>query len=136
MNYFDFFDKFMLLIGMLRRGYTGTPDELAERLSISRSAVYRMIDELNARGAEIKYSRSRCTFYYSSDMLVEFHFNITSLSEIKDPNEMKSISGGCSFSDDLARPVERSNEICTVETSSYNDMHLQKKHIFFLPCQI
>lgn len=94
MNYFDFFDKLMVLIEMLRRGYTGTPDELAEHLNISRSALYRIIDELNTRGVEIKYSRSRCTFYYNNDMLIDFQFNIKSLSEIDD-SDLKNISGGC-----------------------------------------
>ncbi|MCL1973714.1 MAG: HTH domain-containing protein [Bacteroidetes bacterium] len=79
MSHFDFLEKLSVLNKLICRGYTGTPKELAQRLSISRSTLYEIIDELNSRGAEIKYSRNRNTFYYNNDLLIDVHFAIKSL---------------------------------------------------------
>jgi len=43
---------------------TGTPKELAQRLGISRSSLYILIDELNGLNLTIIYSRKLETFYY------------------------------------------------------------------------
>jgi len=43
---------------------TGTPKELAQRLGISRSSLYILIDELNGLNLTISYSRKLETFYY------------------------------------------------------------------------
>jgi predicted DNA-binding transcriptional regulator YafY len=98
MNHFDFLEKLSILNKLIRREHTGTPDELAERLSISRSLLYEIIDELNARGVDIKYSRTNCTFYYNNDVFLDVHFSIKSLTDIDDPEELKNISGGCKIS--------------------------------------
>ena len=97
MNHIEFLEKLVVLEKLIRKERTGTPDELAERLSISRSTVYEIIDELNLRGIEIKYSRSRCTFYYKNDIFLDIHFSIKDLTNIDDLEELKNISGGCNF---------------------------------------
>lgn len=43
---------------------TGTPKELAQRLGISRSNLYILIEELNGLNLTIIYSRKLETFYY------------------------------------------------------------------------
>jgi len=78
-----------MLEKLVRQRRTGTPDELARRLSISRSALYDIIDELRADGVEIKYCRTRCSFYYNGNAFLNIHFSIT---EATDPEEMKNIS--------------------------------------------
>jgi excisionase family DNA binding protein len=103
MNHLEFLEKLIILEQLIRREHTGTPDELAERLHISRSTVYEIIEELNMRGVEIKYSRRKCTFYYKNDAFLEVRFNIKSLTEIEDIDELKNISGGCKLF--LFRPI-------------------------------
>ena len=76
---------------LVRQRCTGTPNELAERLSISRTMLYELIDELKTYGIEIKYCRTRCSFYYNSNVLLNIHFSVT---EIDDPEELRNISGG------------------------------------------
>ena len=97
MNHIEFLEKLAVLNKLIAQGHTGTPEELAERLRISRSTLYEIIDELKLRGIDVKYSRSRCTFYYNNDVLVDIQISIKSLKEIDDPDELKDISGGCNI---------------------------------------
>jgi len=49
---------------MVQRNATGTPDECARHLGVSRTTLYELIDELRLRGAPIAYSKSARTYYY------------------------------------------------------------------------
>lgn len=51
---------------------TGTPDELAFRLGISRRSVYDYINTMKEMGAPIRYDHYRCSYYYTE----EGHFRI------------------------------------------------------------
>ena len=73
---------------------TGTPDEFAERLGISRSTLYDIRDELRSRGVDMRYSRANSTFYYKNSVLLEVRLTIKCL-EAMDDDEAKKISGGC-----------------------------------------
>ena len=53
---------------------TGSPDELAHKLHISKRHLYNVLDELRARGTKIDYSRSSYTFYYTNSF--ELHLNL------------------------------------------------------------
>jgi len=55
----------------IKQENTGTPIELAEKLKISRSHLYRLLDDLKDYGAEIKYCRKKNTFRY----IKPFNFN-------------------------------------------------------------
>ncbi|HFA49584.1 MAG TPA: helix-turn-helix domain-containing protein [Bacteroidetes bacterium] len=57
---------------LIKRKATGTPDELAKRLSISRSALYNYIEVLRDLGAQITYCRSRQTFHYYEEFELSF----------------------------------------------------------------
>lgn len=46
---------------------TGSPDELAERLQISRRTLYNIIDELKEIGVTVKYCRQQRTFSYEGN---------------------------------------------------------------------
>lgn len=53
---------------------TGSPDELAQKLHISKRHLYNVLDELRALGAKIDYSRSDYTFHYTNSF--ELHLNL------------------------------------------------------------
>ena len=97
MNHIEFLEKLAILTELISQKRTGTPEEVAERLHISRSALYLIIEELKSRGIDVKYSRSRCTFYYNNDVLIDIQISIKSLKEIDDPDELKDITGGCNI---------------------------------------
>lgn len=49
---------------LVSRQKTGTPEEFASQLGVSRTSLYEMIDELRSRGVPIAYSKSAKTFFY------------------------------------------------------------------------
>ena len=59
---------------LIRIKGTGHPQQLAERLGISRRSVYNYIEFLKERGAPVAYSRSRTSFYYKEDGYFSFRF--------------------------------------------------------------
>ena len=91
MTKFENLESLILMEKLIRQRRTGTPNELARRLCISRSALYDIIDELKMRGVEIKYCRTCGSFCYNGDAFLDIRFAIT---EINDREEMKNISGG------------------------------------------
>ncbi|MCL2415134.1 MAG: helix-turn-helix domain-containing protein [Bacteroidales bacterium] len=82
---------------LIRQKCTGTPDELARRLSVSRGTVYNIIDELNSHGVEIKFCRSSNSFHYNGDTIIDVSFRIRSVDGITEMSQedMKNTSGGC-----------------------------------------
>ena len=54
---------------------TGAPDELAQRLGVSRSTVYEFIESMKNLGAEIEYCRSKRTFVYTEKMFLMMRYS-------------------------------------------------------------
>lgn len=55
---------------------TGTPEEFAKKLNISRSQLYNLIDKLKEYDAPIKYSRKTNGFYYSMPFNLELKYSL------------------------------------------------------------
>ena len=49
---------------LIRLKATGTPDEFAAKLGISRASVFRVIEHLRGTGKVIKYCKYRRGYYY------------------------------------------------------------------------
>ncbi len=58
--------------GLIRRKATGRPEEFAARLNLTRSALYRRLDDLKSVGAPIKYCRNSKSFYYDEPFRLPF----------------------------------------------------------------
>ncbi len=52
------FLKMLRLIKYLEDDYSGTAEELAAEINVSRRTLFRYLDELRDSGAEIEYSKS------------------------------------------------------------------------------
>lgn len=52
---------------LIRIKGTGTADQLAEKLGISRKSVYNLINEMKERGAPIKFDQFRGSYYYDEE---------------------------------------------------------------------
>ncbi len=50
---------------LIKIGSTGTPKEFAERLNLSVSQLYYILDDLKIKGFPIKYSRSLQSYEYN-----------------------------------------------------------------------
>lgn len=75
---------------LIRMCNTGSPDELAHKLHISKRHHYNVLDDLRALGAKIDYSRSGYTFYYTNSF--ELHLDLQ--VEYLDDNDKKCIFTG------------------------------------------
>lgn len=63
----DFLEQLRLLRrlhDLIQRKATGSTNELADKLKISRASLYRKIEILKEFGAPIKYDHHRSCYYY------------------------------------------------------------------------
>lgn len=75
---------------LIKNESTGTPDELAKTLGISRRQLYAEIDYLRDLGVEICYSRSGRTFRYCNGNEIEISFGINIITK----KVARNINGG------------------------------------------
>ena len=69
------------LDGLIRRKATGNANELADKLGISRSTVFALLECMKCMGAEIAFSDIRRTYYYTEDK--ELAIGFVSVNELK-----------------------------------------------------
>lgn len=69
---------------------TGTPGELACKMSISKRMVYNLIDQLKNFEASICYCRKTKTYYYSKDFQLKVSISVSVISN----NELTEIFAG------------------------------------------
>lgn len=72
---------------LIRMKATGTPENLAKRLNISRSTLYNIIDFIKNQGVEIRYCSNRQSFYYEKDVHFYFGFSF-------DKVQLRGVVGG------------------------------------------
>jgi biotin operon repressor len=75
---------------LVSRQKTGTPEEFARQLGVSRTSLYELIDELRSRGVPIAYSKSAKTFFYRQPYNIDVTCSLRPLTY----NEEKESSGG------------------------------------------
>ena len=70
---------------LIKHRRTGTPSVLANKLNLSTSMVYKLIDELKLRDAPIVYSRQLCTYYYSRSFQIKISIDFKTVTEEEMP---------------------------------------------------
>jgi len=70
-----------------------TPKELADYMSISERLLYNLIAMLKDVNAEVKYSRSRKTYFYSDFFELQVNISVKALTN----NEVTNMFGGSYF---------------------------------------
>lgn len=69
-------EKLQRMHNLIRHECTGSPSELADRLGVSDRTVYYLLEQLRDYEARIAYDRSRKTYYYKEDFVLEVNFSI------------------------------------------------------------
>lgn len=64
MSYREYKNRIEVLINLIEIENTGTAQELAVKLGISRRTVSEYLSDLKSEGYMIKYDRQRRTFYF------------------------------------------------------------------------
>jgi biotin operon repressor len=73
---------------------TGTAEELAERLGVSRSTVFEILNCMKNMGADIEYNDYKRSYYYTSDKELAIGFV---------PKD--KIRGGIKFEKNIYSPI-------------------------------
>ena len=76
---------------MIQKRSTGTPEEFASALCVSRRKMYYLLDILKGLGAQVVFSRTDCTFYYQKRFDLDISFKV----KTRRNEEWQEISGGC-----------------------------------------
>jgi predicted DNA-binding transcriptional regulator YafY len=90
MKVFEYLDRISLMHKLVLRQKTGTPEEFARQLGVSRTSLYELIDELRSRGVPIAYSKSAKTFFYRQPYDIAVTCSLRPLTY----NEEKESTGG------------------------------------------
>ncbi len=69
---------------------TGSPKEFANRLSLSESQLYNILEDLKIKGFPISYSRNLKSYVYNDDCELEIVYSVQLLTS----QEKIKISGG------------------------------------------
>jgi biotin operon repressor len=94
MKVFEFLDRISMMHKLVLRQKTGTPDEFARKLGVSRTTLYDLIDELKSRGVPIVYSKSAKTFFYRQPFDIDVTCSLRPLTY----GEEKKSTGGINIS--------------------------------------
>jgi hypothetical protein len=101
-------DRLARLDQLIRTNRTGTAEELAQKLGISRRQLYNYFDEMKAFGLEIEFDRYAQTFRYCNNVRLKIHIKAEPLSVA----DTKRIDGG-SYANTNFSPVQL---YCTLPT--------------------
>jgi predicted DNA-binding transcriptional regulator YafY len=93
MKVFEYLDRISMMHKLVSRQRTGTPEEFAHHLGVSRTSLYELIDELRSRGAPIVYSKSSKTFFYRQPYDIAITCSLRPLTY----SEEKENAGGSTF---------------------------------------
>lgn len=72
---------------------TGTPEEMAKKMNISKRNFYGLVEDLRIMGAEICYNRTTKTYYYCNDFKIEITISLKVIQEGK----ARNLYGGSYF---------------------------------------
>jgi hypothetical protein len=75
-KFFSYVELLQRFHVQVKHGTTGTPDEFAKKLGISRSSLYNLIEQVKSFGIDIEYSRLDECFRYTYPDRVEINLTI------------------------------------------------------------
>ena len=87
---FDILNKLKLVDKYIKAGKTGSRDEFAKSLGLSKSQLYYYLDFLKEKGAEIEYCRKSRTYYYKNIVEVDVKLSVRVMEE----NELVKLNAG------------------------------------------
>lgn len=90
MEFIKQIERLQLLNKLVREKRTGSPEELAERLGVSRAKLYLILEELRDRNVCVKFNKRINSFEYEACEGISVHLDFRVLN----PNEERTINGG------------------------------------------
>ena len=93
MNFIKQIERIKKMHQLIGAEKTGTPDNFARKMSLSRSQLYNIIDVIKDLEAPIKYCKKRESFFYETSFDLELNYSLKTIID----NEAKEIFGGFNF---------------------------------------
>ena len=90
MNLSQTIERLQVLHSLISQKKTGTPEQLAKWLGVSRSCLYNLIEELRVFQIPILYSRKIESFYYEKEVKFDLNLEI----RIMNNEDLININGG------------------------------------------
>jgi predicted DNA-binding transcriptional regulator YafY len=90
MQIFDDLFYFQRIDHLIRTRATGSPDDLARRIGLSRRHLLRLISALREQGFPIAFDKCRNTYYYTESVKIRFEV-------IVGDDELFRIQGGTDY---------------------------------------
>lgn len=90
MKFIKQIERLQVLNKLVKEQRTGSPNELAKRLGVSRAKLYLMVEELRDYGVEIVFSKRINSFKYNNCKGLNLNFSF----EVIENSEAISISAG------------------------------------------
>ncbi|MCK5730942.1 MAG: hypothetical protein KAH68_07700 [Draconibacterium sp.] len=84
------FERLKRMNELIKAECTGTPEEFARMLRISQSHLFNLVEDLKIKGAPIKYSRTKGTYYYVVEFEIRLNYSVCFIKE----DRLKQIFGG------------------------------------------
>ena len=81
MNFIDDLKRLRKVHELIIGQNTGSPDNLAESICVSRSELYYILRELKRMGAQICYDRRKRSFCYSNNFKLNMEIKVSYLGE-------------------------------------------------------
>jgi predicted DNA-binding transcriptional regulator YafY len=69
-----YFTRLEYLNQLIKKKSTGSPLELAQKMNVSERTTFYYLDTLKSLGADVKFSRTRNSYYYFVDGTFDFQF--------------------------------------------------------------
>lgn len=91
MNFIDDLKRLQKIHQLISGQNTGSPDNLAASICVSRSELYYILRELKKMGAKISYDRRKRSFCYSNNFKLDVEIKVSYLGE----HEMNIL--GCGY---------------------------------------
>ncbi len=91
MKFFAAIELLERIDGLIRREQTGSPDEFAAKLGVSRATVCRYLSEMKDRGIPICYNSIKGSYYYDGRVFLKFEFDVL------EKEKQKHVNGGQSL---------------------------------------
>lgn len=83
MKLLQYIERINLIHKLIGERRTGTPKEFSERLRMSESRLYQLIEELKIMEVPIAYSREFHSYYYTIPFKLSAHIEILPLTELR-----------------------------------------------------
>lgn len=94
MTLFQQIDRMKYIHRLISKERTGDPEHFAGKLTLSKRQLFNILEEMRILGLDIRYSKTRETYYYNGDNYLDISYSLRELSN----DEVENITAGMKFS--------------------------------------